>query len=271
MSDKPVKFDTIPQLEVILKSIDLEDSALLTPILDSREVDSSEKIIIQKYMKLYEISGRPSVALLQKEIPGRNFEVDPIEKEALPDYIQLYLYNKKNMQVSKNLMELSAKVRSEGLNESIVSELSKLTKSEVVQHKFTDIADEYIDRYENQEYAIGIPTGISFVDEMVGGIHKGEVTCIAGYAGHCKTTLAVNSAYNALKSGFNVLYCSFEVPKESIYNDFLSRHSNDNKFKMRIPHYGLKKRSLKPEQWDYVKEVIRTRFKKYGWKTIHCR
>lgn len=256
MSDKSVRFDIIPQLEVILKSVSLEDKNLLTPILKSKEVDQSDKDTINKYFKLLEITGNPSVLMLEKEMPGRNFEVEPIEKEMIPDYIQLYLYNRKNLEASKNLMELSSRVRSEGLTENIVNELSKLTKSDVVQHEFVDIRNTFIDRYENQEFSVGIPTGITFIDEMVGGIHKGEITTFSGFAGHCKTTAAVNAAYNALIQGENVLYCSFEVPKDSIYSDFISRHSNNRKFKMRIPHYDVKKRKLKPEQWKYVSEEI---------------
>lgn len=256
MSDKSVRFDIIPQLEVILKSVSLEDKNLLTPILKSKEVDQSDKDTINKYFKLLEITGNPSVLMLEKEMPGRNFEVEPIEKEMVPDYIQLYLYNRKNLEASKNLMELSSRVRSEGLTENIVNELSKLTKSDVVQHEFVDIRNTFIDRYENQEFSVGIPTGITFIDEMVGGIHKGEITTFSGFAGHCKTTAAVNAAYNALIQGENVLYCSFEVPKDSIYSDFISRHSNNRKFKMRVPHYDIKKRKLKPEQWKYVSEEI---------------
>lgn len=256
MSDKSVRFDVIPQLEVILKSVSLEDKNLLTPILKSKEVDQSDKDTINKYFKLLEITGNPSVLMLEKEMPGRNFEVEPIEKEMIPDYIQLYLYNRKNLEASKNLMELSSRVRSEGLTENVVNELSKLTKSDVVQHEFVDIRNTFIDRYENQEFSVGIPTGITFIDEMVGGIHKGEITTFSGFAGHCKTTAAVNAAYNALIQGENVLYCSFEVPKDSIYSDFISRHSNNRKFKMRIPHYDVKKRKLKPEQWKYVSEEI---------------
>ena len=108
----------------------------------------------------------------------------------------------------------------------------------------------------------GIATGISFVDEMTGGIHKGELSTLLAYTGHCKTTLAVNIAYNSLKMGQNVLYLSLEVNKENIYFDFISRHSNDSKFKFRVGHYDLKKRKLKPEQWDYVKNKIMPDFEK---------
>lgn len=257
MNDISSKFSTIPQLEVILKSIDLEHSSELEPILNSKEVDTQEKEDIRKYLKLIQLTANPSVPLLQKEIPGRNWEdVEPIEREMLSDYILLYLYNKKNLEASKDLIELSSKVRSTGLTEDVVDRLTKLTKSDAVTHKFTNIKDSIVDRYEDDEYSAGIPTGINFVDEMTGGIHKGEVSTVTAFAGHGKTTLSLNIAYNALTLGQNVLYMSLEVPKDYIYFDLISRHSNNSKFKMRIPHFELKKRKLKPEKWDYVKSTI---------------
>lgn len=252
------KFNTIPQLEVILKSIDLEHASLLKPILDSKEVSNQEKDDIRKYLKiLAEISTTPSTLLLQKEIPGRNFEdIEIIELELIPEYILMYLQNKKNLETSKNLIELSAIVRSEGITEDVLADLTDLAKSDTVQHEFKNIKDTIIERYEDKEFSQGIPTGISFVDEITGGIHKGEITSLVAFAGHCKTTLGVNISYNAARTSNNVLYVSFEVSKESVYFDFISRHSNEPKFKMRIPHFGLKKRGLKPEQWEYAKKEI---------------
>ena len=251
-----VNMNIMPQIEVILKSIKLEDRSLLDPILNSKEVDKQEKTDILKYLKILEITPYPSIPLLQKEIPGRNFEVEAIEPEMLSDYIQMYLYSKKNLDASKKLIELSSKVRNEGLTEDIANQLTNITKSDSVQHKFTNIKDKIIDRYENAEYSVGLSTGIEFVDEMTGGIHKGEVSTIVAFTGHGKTTLAVNIAYNALLKGNNILYLSLEVSKESIYFDFISRHSNSPKFKMRVGHYDLKKRALKPEVWEYTKNTI---------------
>lgn len=258
--DNSIELDTNPQLEAILKSIELEDKALLDPILKSNSVDITDKNVIKKYLKLFEISGRPSVPLLNKEIPGRNFEVEPIDKSVLSESIQIFLYNRKNLETSKNLMDLSSKIRAEGLTEEIIGKLSEYTKVDSVQHKFVNIRDTFIERYENADFSVGIPIGIGFIDEMVGGIHKGEITTIFGFAGHCKTTAAVNAAYNALHQKQNVLYCSFEVTKDNIYNDFLSRHSNMNKFRMRIEHYALKKRKLKPDQWKFVKNDLKPDF-----------
>ena len=134
-----VNMNIMPQIEVILKSIKLEDRSLLDPILNSKEVDKQEKTDILKYLKILEITSYPSVPLLQKEIPGRNFEVEAIEPEMLSDYIQMYLYSKKNLDASKKLIELSFKVRNEGLTEDIANQLTNITKSDSVQHKFTNI------------------------------------------------------------------------------------------------------------------------------------
>ena len=255
MSESSV-LDINPQLEVILKSIDLEDSVLLEPILNSPEVDNLDKEAIRKYLKLMEISGRPSTLLLEKEIPGRNFELEPIEKELLPEYIEIFLFNKKNLNTSKSLMELSAKVRAEGLDEKVIKKLTDLTKVDHVKREFVNIRDTFVEKYENSEYNVGIPIGIKFIDDMVGGIHKGEIAVISGFAGHCKTTAAVNAAYSALTQNQNVLYLSLEVTKDNIYCDFISRHSNSKRFKMRIPHYKLKKKQLKDNEWEYAKDVI---------------
>lgn len=69
MNNDTPKFDTIPQLEVILKSIDLDNISLLNQILDSKEIDNSEKNDIRKYIKLLEVSNNPSTQILETEIP----------------------------------------------------------------------------------------------------------------------------------------------------------------------------------------------------------
>ena len=145
MSDKSVKFDIIPQLEVILKSIDLEDKSLLTPILKSKEVDQTDKDVINKYLKLLEIAGRPSTQMLEMEMPGRNFEVEPIDKGAIPDYIQIFLYNRKNLEASKSLMELSGRVRGEGLTEDVINDDTFLSYDKETTKRDIFVSEWYLD------------------------------------------------------------------------------------------------------------------------------
>lgn len=92
--------------------------------------------------------------LYKKKFHGRNFDVEPISDNLLPNYISIYLYNKKNLEASKILLELSSKVRATGITEDIADKLGKLTKSDVVQHEFTNIRDDIIQRYEDAEYNI---------------------------------------------------------------------------------------------------------------------
>lgn len=117
MNNDNVKLDIIPRLEVILRSINKDNQDVLNPILDSDEIDKVEKQEIRKYLKLYDVlNGNISLETLQKEIPGRNFDVEPIEENMLPNYISIYLYNKKNLEASKILLELSSQVRATRLN-----------------------------------------------------------------------------------------------------------------------------------------------------------
>lgn len=117
MNNDNIKLDIIPQLEVILRSINKDNQDVLKPVLDSDEIDKVEKQEIRKYLKLYDVlDGNISLETLQKEIPGRNFDVEPIEENMLPNYISIYLYNKKNLEASKILLELSSQVRATRLN-----------------------------------------------------------------------------------------------------------------------------------------------------------
>lgn len=72
---------------------------------------------------------------------------------------------------------------------------------------------------------LGIQTGIAQIDEVAHGIGYGTMTCIFGWTGHNKTTLALNMAYQAIRNSFNVLYINFETSKERMYNQALSLHS----------------------------------------------
>ena len=55
MNNDNVKLDIIPQLEVILRSINKDNQDVLNPILDSDEIDKVEKQEIRKYLKLYDV------------------------------------------------------------------------------------------------------------------------------------------------------------------------------------------------------------------------
>ena len=53
--------------------------------------------------------------------------------------------------------------------------------------------------YKNDEGIVGVPTGLTDLDERLGGLHKSDLVIIAGRPSMGKTALATNIAFNAAK------------------------------------------------------------------------
>ena len=53
--------------------------------------------------------------------------------------------------------------------------------------------------YKNEEGIVGVPTGLTDLDEKLGGLHKSDLIIIAGRPSMGKTALATNIAYYASK------------------------------------------------------------------------
>ena len=53
--------------------------------------------------------------------------------------------------------------------------------------------------YKNEEGLVGVPTGLTDLDDRLGGLHKSDLVIIAGRPSMGKTALATNIAFNAAK------------------------------------------------------------------------
>lgn len=62
----------------------------------------------------------------------------------------------------------------------------------------------------------GIPTGIKQLNHITAGWQKGDLTVWAGRPGSGKTMVAMHSALTAAEAGYNVLFCSIEMPGEQL-------------------------------------------------------
>lgn len=68
----------------------------------------------------------------------------------------------------------------------------------------------------------GLLTGYQRLDELLGGLKKGELFILAGRPGTGKTAFALNVALNIAKGGFKVLFVSLEMSYEQICGRALS-------------------------------------------------
>lgn len=69
---------------------------------------------------------------------------------------------------------------------------------------------------KNRKSKPELPTGIDALDDIIWGIHKGELTVIGGRPGQCKTSLALNMAWNLCDMRKKVLFLSLEMSREQL-------------------------------------------------------
>jgi len=71
----------------------------------------------------------------------------------------------------------------------------------------------------------GIPTGLSALDRILGGLCPGRLTVIAGKPGAGKTTLMLQTALTAARAGHSVVIVSCEMTEPEVCRVMLSRHA----------------------------------------------
>ncbi len=88
--------------------------------------------------------------------------------------------------------------------------------------------------------------GLQRMDERIGGIPAGVMTCIGGEAGTGKTAFAINVAYMAARTGrYRPLYLSAEISKHEVIDRMLAIHSRVEK--------------LSPSMWADAHRIVEKR------------
>ena len=84
---------------------------------------------------------------------------------------------------------------------------------------------------QNDQGIVGVPTGLSELDEKLGGLHKSDLIILAGRPSMGKTALATNIAYNAaqnilkLQEKSSVAFFSLEMSSEQLSTRILSEQA----------------------------------------------
>ena len=85
--------------------------------------------------------------------------------------------------------------------------------------------------YKNEEGIVGVPTGLSDLDDRLGGLHQSDLVIIAGRPSMGKTALATNIAFNAAQkiqeSGrkSSIAFFSLEMSSEQLSTRILAEQS----------------------------------------------
>jgi replicative DNA helicase len=101
--------------------------------------------------------------------------------------------------------------------------------------KFNQALDQTIEMatlaMQNDQGIVGVPTGLTDLDEKLGGLHKSDLVILAGRPGMGKTALATNVAYHAAQNILSrqekssIAFFSLEMSSEQLSTRILSEQA----------------------------------------------
>ncbi len=103
--------------------------------------------------------------------------------------------------------------------------------------------------YKNDEGIVGVPTGLTDLDDRLGGLHKSDLIIIAGRPSMGKTALATNIAFYAAKKiqedgrKSTIAFFSLEMSSEQLSTRILAEQS-------RIKSNDIRRGRISEEQFD---------------------
>jgi len=103
--------------------------------------------------------------------------------------------------------------------------------------------------YKNEEGLVGVPTGLTDLDDRLGGLHKSDLVIIAGRPSMGKTALATNIAFNAAKKiqeakkKSTIAFFSLEMSSEQLSTRILAEQS-------RIKSNDIRRGKISEEQFE---------------------
>lgn len=96
---------------------------------------------------------------------------------------------------------------------------------------------------EEREQFVGIPSGISALDEITTGLNRSDMIIVGARPGMGKTSFALNIARNvAVQANRTVAFFNLEMSREQLVNRLLSSEA-------RVSSKKLRTGSLTPEEW----------------------
>lgn len=96
-----------------------------------------------------------------------------------------------------------------------------------------EMFDNVSERVQNPDGAIGLPTGLTDLDRILGGLQRTEFSVIAGRPGAGKTAFLLGVAHTLMKLKYNVLIFSLEMNRESLMHRIMASETgiDGNKFR----------------------------------------
>ncbi|MCL4829104.1 MAG: replicative DNA helicase [Caldilinea sp.] len=113
----------------------------------------------------------------------------------------------------------------------------------------TQVVDHIDFLARNQDTLMGVPTGFTFLDRLLGGLQKSDLIILAARPAMGKTSLALNIAQNAAKRyGARVGIFSLEMSNEQLVQRLLSMETGIDSHRLRLGQ-------VHDEEWPILLEA----------------
>lgn len=160
-------------------------------------------------------------------------------------------YKRSRIQVSA-LKLITAMIENKDIDTSIYkfeNELrNSIDKDMEIGDDISSICAKILDFLENNN-DIGLKFGVKLLDEVIGGLFKGELTTIAARSGVGKTALALQIMLNCASQGKRVLFISREMSNEQIVMRNISKKTG-------ISAKSMKYKNLKEIDWKNIIDAM---------------
>lgn len=133
----------------------------------------------------------------------------------------------------------------------LISEMTKLDNREIHEKTFTEQLIAAINQMEenyNNRKDYSLYTGFYDLDNMICGLHGGELTILGARPAVGKTTLALQIALNIAKKGKNVAFISLEMSDTQLIFKIISQISS-------VKIYDMRRGTLQDEHWKKIGEA----------------
>ena len=186
---------------------------------------------------------------LLKEIGGSEYLVKLTRVSTTKTQIKFYVKLLSDLLVRRRLIKISKETFDESSDKNIDKDANKILED--TEKKLFDIAEngnfnrKFVSfqealqetvsmasaAFKNEKGIVGVPTGLTDLDNRLGGLHKQDLIIIAGRPSMGKTALATNIAFHAAMDILNnnqkssVAFFSLEMSSEQLSTRILAEQS----------------------------------------------
>ena len=228
-----------------LEAINIENSILGSIILDNTlayKLDelSKDMFSVSYNKEIFEIMKSLYKNNYTLDIPTIKTKLDERKVDVMVSYISNLSSIGETYAIDTHINILKDKFKRKCIKNSCMNLIT-----EILENK--DI-DSSLFKFENDKDT-NLKFGVPLLDDVIGGLFKGELTTIAARSGVGKTALALQIMLNCASQGKKVLFISREMSNEQIVMRNISKKTG-------ISAKSLKYKNLKEIDWKNIIDVM---------------